>query len=219
MAAYYLKWIAVLTMVTDHLGAAFFPQVPVLRIIGRISFPIFAFLLCEGFCHTRSVKKYGMRLLVFAVVSELPFQFFSYGLFFSEYAGFYNQNVMFELVLVLGALYCLRRGGWFLLGSAGAVILAQFGGFMYGGYGVLLALCFYVFRDKKWAMLLSVAIMAVLYCLVYRQLSVQIWSVLAIVPLCFYNGEKGLGFPKYVFYGFYPAHLLLLGVVRYFLPS
>ena len=74
-----LKWIALLTMLCDHAGAVLFAQYPVMRLIGRTAFPLFVWLLVEGFFHTSSRKKYLGRMAFFALVSELPFDLALYG--------------------------------------------------------------------------------------------------------------------------------------------
>ena len=71
MTTFLMKWIAVLTMITDHVGRMFFPDVHIFNIIGRIAFPLFAFLLIEGFVHTGNLKKYMLRMLIFACISEI----------------------------------------------------------------------------------------------------------------------------------------------------
>ena len=73
LTTFLMKWIAVLTMITDHVGRMFFPDVHIFNIIGRIAFPLFAFLLIEGFVHTGNLKKYMLRMLIFACISEIPY--------------------------------------------------------------------------------------------------------------------------------------------------
>ena len=68
-----LKWIAVITMLIDHVGVVFFPEYSIIRWIGRISFPLFAFLICEGYRHTSNIWKYFLRLGIFAIISEIPY--------------------------------------------------------------------------------------------------------------------------------------------------
>lgn len=132
-----LKIIALVTMIIDHTGAVLFPQYPILRIIGRISFPIFAFLAAEGFYHTRNVKKYMLRLAGFAVLSEVPFDIVFYGKFFEPA----HQNIFFTLLL--GVMLMYFYGSQYSLASkAGCVILLLLAGDFfrtdYGAWGILM---------------------------------------------------------------------------------
>lgn len=230
-----LKLIAVVTMFLDHIGAAVLESTAIwlilddtaapgaidylfnspaldavrtadliLRSIGRISFPIFCFLLVEGFLHTGNLQKYFRRLAVFALLSEIPFD-----LAFSEYwYDPYAQNIFFTLLLGLLAMTCLRRFGDRslpgILLALGCVLLGEVLRVDYGGFGVALILIFYLLRERK---VLRTAAGALSLC----------WenpAPLAMVPLWFYNGERGRSLPKYFFYAFYPVHLLFLCAVR-----
>lgn len=208
-----LQWLAFFTMLTDHIGYTFFPSLPVLRAVGRLSFPIFAFLLSEGFTHTRSLEKYAGRLFCFGCIAELPYQLMLY----HRFVGFRFSNILFALLLSLGALYCARRGGPWLLGAGALAVLAQAGGFSYGAYGVLLAVLFYSTRGKRWAIPLALTGCTLLYCWYHHSLF-QIWAVFAAVPLLLYNGERGRRAPRYLFYALYPAHLAVLASL-YFLQK
>lgn len=211
MSAFSLKWLALLTMVIDHVGLAFFPQYPLLRAVGRLSFPIFAFLLAEGFAHTSNRKQYALRLAAFAVLSELPYELFVYG----QVGGMFPmKNILFALLLAFGALHCVERGGFWLPGAAALMLIAHFGAFSYGAYGVLLVVCFFLVRKQKLWMVLLLAACTVLHCILWQSWF-QIWAVLAAVPLLFYNGERGKRMSRYLFYAFYPAHITAIVLVRY----
>lgn len=210
-----LQLIALCTMLVDHVGLSLFPGVFWLRWIGRLSFPLFLFLLAEGFVHTSSRKKYALRLGLFAVISEAPYQF----LISTVYGGGWQlpcQNVFFELLMAFFAMWCVERGGVWLLGAGGAVLVAECLGMDYGGYGVLLAICFLLFRGNRWGVAISLAACTGLYCVAHGSW-VQAWALLAAIPMAFYNGQRGKRLPKYTLYVFYPAHLALLGVLCYFL--
>lgn len=212
MTSAILQCIAVVTMLIDHLGYKIFPEFPVLRMIGRLSFPIFAFMLAEGFIHTKDRKKYILRLAVFAIISELPYQIFSHGGMGSILPIRLWENILFELLLAFGALWCVEKGKFWYLGAAALAVLAvlaELGGFMYGAYGILLAVAFYVFRERRWAAMLSLTVLTLAYCLYFNNW-IQVYAIAAAVPLWLYNGQKGQRLPRYFCYAFYPAHLLLI---------
>lgn len=206
MTSAVLQCIAVVTMLIDHLGYELFPSADWLRMVGRLSFPIFAFLLVEGFIHTSHRKNYVLRLAVFAVISEVPYQLFAWGALWRIPPW---SNIMFELLLAFFALWCIQKGKIWYAGAAAAVVLAEALGFMYGGYGILLAAAFYIFHEKRWAGMASLAVLTVIYCLCNNSWF-QIWAIAAAIPLYFYNGQKGQRLPRYFCYVFYPVHTLAI---------
>ena len=103
--SFWLKMIAITTMLIDHVGAVLLPQYPILRIIGRIAFPIFCFLLVEGFMHTHDVIRYMTRIGLFALISEIPFDL----LFYGRILDGTHQNVFFTLFIGLVMLYYLTK--------------------------------------------------------------------------------------------------------------
>lgn len=231
-----LKWIALITMLIDHIGAAVIEMgvteaysggagrlsyeaamrwlrldVP-LRMIGRISFPIYCFLLVEGFLHTGNVKKYGIRLLIFGLISEIPFDLaFNPSAFFPE-----SQNVYFTLLLGLIALYFLRRYegcAW----KQAAVFLACGGASWicrtdYSAYGVFLIVFLYEIRDLPQMFRMSAGALAMAYEGIPDPK--YLTAALAAVPIGLYNGKKGKARSRFLFYWFYPAHLILLYLIR-----
>lgn len=206
-----LQWLALVTMLIDHAGCVFFPGTPALRAVGRLSFPIFAFLLSEGFAHTRDLKKYALRLFLFAVIAEAPYQLMIY----RRLLGPGMHNILFALLLCLGALWCIQKGGAWALGAVGLAVLAQAGGFSYGAYAVALAAGFYLTRRQRPAGMLWLAACTLLYCAYHHSLF-QIWAVFAAIPLLLYNGQRGRRAPRYLFYVLYPAHLAVFAGI-YFL--
>ncbi len=187
MTSAVLQLIAVSTMFIDHVGYRLYPGVDLLRMIGRLSFPVFAFMLVEGFIHTANRGKYVQRLALFAVDSEAPYQLFARGRLGALPPW---SNIFFELLLIFFALW-----------------LAE--GCMYGAYGVLVGLGFYAFRDRRWAGMSCLVACTLLYCL-YHGSWFQIYAGCAAVPLWLYNGQRGRRLPRYFCYAFYPAHLLLI---------
>lgn len=193
-------------MVIDHVGALLFPGVWTLRYIGRISFPIFCFLLVEGFVHTRDVRKYMLRLGVFAMISEIP-----YDLAFHGSIDWGYQNVFFTLLLGVVLMDMLKRSREvplkaveILLAMAAADILRT----DYSFKGILLIALFYLLRENLWMKTVFGGLWNFLW-----NGSIQGYGALAMIPIAVYNGERGRSM-KYFFYGFYPAHLLVLFLLR-----
>lgn len=240
-----LKWIALVTMLIDHTGAVVVVRLlagtspawlasvyDALRIIGRLAFPIYCFLLTEGFAHTRSRPRYLARLAAFALAAEIPFDLALRNTWF--YPGY--QNVFFTLALGLAAIWGLERfAGRPALGLL-AVVLAGAAAFVlktdYGFFGVGLICVFYLFRQSP-RRNVAVAAWILLGMILYRLAQyagfvlqgLTLWELAVnavrnsrtewpgILSLCFinrYNGRRGGGMPKYFFYVFYPAHLLAL---------
>lgn len=211
ISAFDLKCIAVVTMIIDHIGAYFFPLQLWMRYVGRLAFPIYCFLIAEGYVHTRDVKKYMGRLFVVALLSEVPFDLLWYGTCF--YAP--HQNIFFTL---LSGLFCIcaidRLNAYWQKG----LFLAAAGLLMhfvvrsdYGILGVAMILCFYIFRANAWERFLSVGAINILF---YG--GVQCAGVLALVPIQFYGGKRGPS-AKTFFYLVYPVHLLLLYLIGRYL--
>lgn len=217
--SFWLKLIAILTMVIDHVGAVFFPQVEWIRCIGRISFPIFCFLLVEGYFHTRNVKKYLLRLGIFAFLSEIPFDL----LFIGREDMWNAQNIFFTLFIGLAAVYCmdLSNKRWSLNYNLVAVmniviLLAACGlAWMlktdYSLVGVLYILVFYLYRGRNGMIFV---VLGVITFAAYNGFVNQIYAILAVPIIACYNGKKGRSM-KYFFYVFYPAHLLILAAIYY----
>lgn len=205
--SFHLKLIAVITMIIDHIGLFFFPEHILFRIIGRLSFPIFAFLIVEGFYHTRDIRKYMIRLAGLGVISEIPFDLLTTGKFFD----LRHQNVFFTLLIGLILLYGYEKqystfskvSFAFLILIAGDLFRVD-----YGAWGVLMIFCFFLFRERMWAKIVSVAVINVV---VFGY--IQAFAVLALLPICLYNGEKGRGY-KYFFYLVYPVHLWIIWIIK-----
>lgn len=222
-----LKWIALVTMILDHMGAALIeagifhydtalmetlPNASfwllcdiVLRMIGRVSFPLFAFLLVEGFLHTRNKKRYAIQLFLFACISEIPFD-----LAFEE---FQYQNIFFTLWISFCVMWCCenkKENRW--IQGVILVIGCIFVWWMHsdhGVLGVLLILTFYFFHEdiKK----RNVCAGAILLYETWAMLGV---GLLSLYLLSFYNGMAGNRRHKYFFYLSYPIHLCVLIIVR-----
>ena len=227
LSGFTLKCIAMVTMLIDHMGYVLFPGYVIFRIIGRLAFPIYCFLLVEGAVHTSNWKKYLGRLFLFALISEIPFNLAIGGkLWYPE-----AQNVLFTLMLGLLAIRLLqeplnRRSQGIDAGHDGVslagrnqtlitgirvvlvlalVLLAEFARTDYGAGGVIIILVFYLFRSQ---LLLKSAVFAAAIAFLYG--GIENFAILSLVPILGYGGKRGPGAWKYFFYVFYPAHLLLL---------
>lgn len=196
-----------MSMLIDHIGHIFFPEVMIFRIIGRIAFPIFAYVLAEGFHYTKDVKKYLLRLGLFALLSEIPYDLAIMG----SVLEFSHQNVFFTLFFGVLMLYVMSRIKNVIMQYAVvlvAILLCQFLHTDYSNIGVLLVFIFYVFRQRKAEKLLIAG-------LIFLGLTggIQLYALLALPLIALYNGEQGPKM-KAFFYLFYPAHLLILYLVH-----
>lgn len=184
----------------------------ILRTIGRLAFPVFAFLVSEGAIHTKNIRKYILRLLVFAFLSEIPFDLATREvIFYPQY-----QNVLFTFALSAMAIAVLKRvhklhpAVKFLI-----ISVFCFAGFLiksdYGAMGVLMVLVLYITRED-----LKIKLIAGVLLAAAESISYACASALSFVLIYFYNGRRG-NFPmKYFFYIAYPAHLLLFWAMVYF---
>lgn len=207
--SFQLKCIAIVSMALDHTGAVLYPSQIWLRCLGRIAFPIFCFLIVEGFFHTHDVRRYMGRLGVFALISEIPYDLAFRGVPL-EYA---HQNVFFTLLIGIGMMVLLERNREWPV-KAVILLLAMWLAVLirsdYNFRGVLLIFVFYIFHESRWLAVTAGGLWNFLY-----QGVIQKYGVLSVLPLALYNGERGRKM-KYFFYIFYPAHLLLLyGISRF----
>ncbi len=201
-----LKCIAMVCMLVDHTGAVLFPQYRILRIIGRLAFPIYCFLLVEGAMHTRDIRKYELRLFGFALISEIPFD-----LAFRSGLDWSHQNVFFTLLLGVIAIDLAQQFKnkiSIVLIFPVMIVIAEFLNTDYGGKGIVFILCYYLLYEKKVIKQLMFAFENILL----YGLGIQIYACLAVVPMLLYNGRKGPSL-KYFFYAFYPLHLLILYLI------
>lgn len=209
-----LKLIASLTMLLDHMGAVLFPEQLWLRIIGRMAFPIYCFLLAEGAHYTKNPARYGQRLLVGLVLAEIPFDLAQGGFSFA------HQNVMFTLLLGFLAIQAVTRltGSMRLLALV-PIIAAELLRTDYGAMGVLTVLLFYITRNMEEKGLLQSLGLLGLGFSVFKISIIQPLGVLAMLPISLYSGKKHTGSKalQWGFYLFYPAHLLVLWVLSHIL--
>lgn len=216
MSSFVLKIIAVITMFIDHLGYTIFGKFSYLNYIGRISFPIFAFQISEGYIHTKNLKKYFLRLFLFAVISQIPFM-----LFHSIISDTFYLNIFFTLLLGLLSIYIYDKCKYKFIGILSGILLAliaQFSNCDYGAYGVAIILIFYIFKNNIFnsciffifATLIKYCIPCIKYGVFPKEyLYLFIGTIIPSLFFATYNGKKGKD-TKYLLYLFYPIHLILL---------
>lgn len=213
----FLKIIAFVTMIIDHTGLILKGVLPdylyvACRVVGRLSFPIFAYCVVEGFVHTSNYKKYIIRMWVLAFISELPFNLMTSGKWL--YDG--GANVLFTFavaLLVLGVFKWAEDKG--MKGRISA----------YAAMSVAIVGTYFLHTDYSWVGIIFIVVM---YCLrnmpEYKYVcgSVIMWlngslynlaAPLAFVPIYFCNGRKGR-LTKWITYSIYPLHMLVLGLIR-----
>ncbi|WP_314339263.1 TraX family protein [Leptotrichia wadei] len=215
MSLFILKIIGIVTMFLDHyhyvVGGS-----EILNVIGRIAFPIFAFTLNEGYVHTRSLKKYLLRLFIFAVSIQMPSILFGYD---------YPMNIFFTLFLGLLSIYI------FNLKKMNVILKIILIGFIlffsqkfkldYGIYGILVIINFNIFRNNKFKILMNFLVLNiynVIFPKVFDLPDTQLFSLISLVFIFMYNGEKGRSM-KYFFYLFYPIHFFILEVIKFILEK
>ena len=213
-------------MVFDHVGDMLFPGVMWPRRIGRLAMPIFSFFIAEGFAHTRDKKKYLGRLGLFALISEIPFD-----LAFDGKLGLGHQNIMLTFFLAASALMLFDRirGGsgpeeeripvvktaLGVLAVAGIAVLALLLRADYTVFAIVAVFLFYVLRQKHPLLRSGVG---VAFLALTRTMGYYGATGFRFIPLALYNGQKGKGL-KWLFYAFYPGHLLLLAAIRHVLRA
>ena len=203
----WLKIIACVTMLIDHVGLIFFPGVMEWRMVGRLAFPIYCFLMAEGMARTRNVKKYGIRLAIGALLAEIPFDL----LFFGKLT-MAHQSVMVTLLLGYGMVLLMKRFPTFqILIMFLFAIAARMFKTDYSDLGILMIGMFVLTREVNYRPIVQAVLLAVLIWLL-RGWGIQLLAVAAMVPISLYSGRKS-GHSKavqWIFYLFYPVHMAVL---------
>ena len=233
LTGFHLKYIALISMTIDHIGAVLLTPgsaaYAIARAYGRIAFPIFCFLLVEGFFHTSNHNAYLKRLFCFALISEIPFDmaFYHFPAERQPRILFCHQNIFFTLALGFLAMYFIERFRSRVptlcpVIAIAAVLASQLLRFDYGALGIMVILLFYACRQFYSWMPKPFAYTFALTPLLVSGSWERLFILIPIPLFLFYNGQRGHAVPgrrafpgeKYFFYWYYPCHLLLLSCIR-----
>ncbi|MCT2410007.1 conjugal transfer protein TraX [Chryseobacterium antibioticum] len=209
--SYHLKILALTTMILDHVGAMFFPDFLPLRIIGRVAFILYAFMLVEGVNNTRNIKNYIQKIFIWALISEIPFDLAFYGKPFY----FEHQNIFFTLLIsILGLQFFQKSKSFFLSFIVGLVclVVSYFFKFDYSWYGTSLIFAFYLFRKLNFFKFIFIETISTIA--TFNVLGVQFFAFLGFIPIFLYNGKQGKKIGK-IYYSFYAIHLLIFALIKY----
>lgn len=209
-----LKWIAIITMTFDHVGAILYPEFEFLRLIGRLAFPLFAYLLILGMESTRNIRNYFFRLFVFALISQIPF------FLATNYAPFELLNIFFSLSFGLLFITFFKRGSPLaLIPLLSSFILP----IDYGIYGLAMIGCMYILTKNTKLGVVSLLLLNGLFLVPFNS---QLLSLAALPLIVFHNnGALNMSKPlsgnykilllrKYFFYVYYPLHLTFLYIIK-----
>lgn len=247
ISGFTIKMIAVVTMLIDHVAASLLERIlmqwnlgdswefyyniyQVMRDIGRLAFPIYIFLLVEGFTYTRSKRKYAGRMFLFAIISEIPFDMAFNGCVLE----LYSNNVFITLFLGLITISMLDAISqspkivdtsdspvkWLLVNIGKCIAMAAIVLVMmvvakwllkcdYGEAGIAAIVGMYLLRNYKEVGFAVAVLLLAFFCG-----EIELWALIALIPIHFYNGTRGRSL-KYFFYAFYPVHLLVIAGIGY----
>jgi len=228
MTLFNIKIIALLTMVIDHFGVFIFPDNIYFRLIGRLSFPLFAWAIANGAIYTKNINKYLLRLFTLAIISQIPYQLL-FNLWGIPESGL---NILFTLSLGLLGIVLIKNTGNILIKFLIAFFLSLVAVLIkcdYGAFGVLSIIIFYSFYKNRIKTGLSYAFLVIVFYvfpvfgnkIIGNVINVsylnilELFSTLSLFIVFSYNGKIGYRL-KYLFYIFYPAHLLLFYLLKLF---
>ncbi len=230
----FLKLIAIVSMLIDHLGARVFPEYQQMRIIGRLAFPLFAYCMAMGCVFTHNIGKYALRVGLLAIIVQ-PLYVTAMGhqqiMSFDWTNNFYRldlllehyylakPSILFSLLLGILLIWSVRDKKYLLTGLLLAVVWYVQGYLDYGLNGILLMLLFYALREHRltsfaWTAAFMIwwgvpALQTNIPNYMPTQVSTQFFAVFAL-PLIYIPFKTGVKVNKYLFYAFYPAHLILI---------
>ena len=209
-----LKWVAVVSMTIDHVGLIFFPEYIIFRVIGRLAFPLFAYLLVLGMKSTHNIKGYFNRLIFFAIISQIPYSLAN------EIQPWAKLNIFFTLILSLIMIHLIERGGiTFIMPLIASGIIPM----DYGVYGTTTVLLFYIL-GKDWKIGASIFVL-INFLIAIFDVGYQPFAVVALPLILLHDwGKLKISrvkregkhpqFRKYFFYAYYPLHLMILEAIK-----
>jgi len=211
MNALIIKIIAITTMLIDHAGHVLFPNEIIFREIGRVAFPLFAFLIANGAIYTKNINKYLARLGILAIISEPLFDLMSG----KQINFFTDTNIFYTLFLAVLSIAIWKKSK--LLGCTAFLIFISLATYIrvdYGGLGVAFIICLYLVKNNK---MFSSVIIAFFMWRLYGVSNFFFVSLVSIIPILLYNNEQGFNnkITQWGFYFFYPLHILILILLRY----
>ncbi|HAE42559.1 MAG TPA: conjugal transfer protein TraX [Clostridiales bacterium] len=208
----YLKIIAMVTMAVDHIAFYFLPynatSYIIMRIIGRLAYPIFAYYIAMGYKNTSDLNRYILRMAIFALITQIPFYFFVHKVFYL------NVMFTFTLALIMLKLFDKKNYLWFAL-----IFLADFLNMDYGAYGLIIVLIFHVFSEEKGKMYVYLLILTFAYSslnvLQSGAFNIRMYTqVLCVMALpLIYADFPDIRINKYISYLFYPVHIGIIVLV------
>lgn len=199
-----LKIIGIVTMTIDHIG--YFYHIDEFRIIGRIAFPIFAFLIGEGYKYTSNKKRYALRLLLMAIIIQVPMYIFKMNV---------PMNIFFTLFLGLALIYSVELDKNIIVKVLLSILVLLIGYYIdvdYGIYGIVLILVFYI--TKGYTMFFAILVYNLFFHYFFPVSNYQVLSIMSLVFIMMYNNKLGRRM-KYFFYFYYPIHLIVLYYSKY----
>lgn len=197
-------------MVIDHIGYIFFPDVLIFRLIGRMAFIMYAFMLVEGFFNTRYFDKYFIKVFLWAILSELPFDLAMHN------SWFYlkEQNIFFSLLLGMIGMFFLNKYKSVLFQGLISIIVLLLAILLrvdYSWYGVGLILLFYFLKQNKYLKIIAAEGLSIYAS--FFLIWVQFFAFLGLIPIAMYNGKKGKKIGN-IYYSFYALHLGLFYLIK-----
>ena len=213
-----LKIIAAVTMFIDHMGMLLFPKLLIFRIVGRIAFPIYAFMIAEGCKYTRNPKKYFAHLAGLAAMCQIVYFLFDGSTFMCVLVTFSLSFLVLEALTRLKAAPNVLNAAVFAAAVAGVYALNRVLDIDYGFWGCMLPVFAGAFHGTRYddnrihVLMLGIGMLP----LFMTTSSVQIYALMALPLLLCYSGQRGKWKMKYFFYIFYPVHLVLLQGICYF---
>ncbi len=220
MSNFQLKVIALISMTIDHAGYFLFDGVEAFRILGRLALPIFIFLMIEGYYKTSNLKKYILRLYLFAIVCQLPLFIFGIDTYI---------NIFFLLATGLVMIKTLEssKKPFHIFIIIAFALATSYLDIDYSGYGILLFYIFYLFKKYNLSLtnklLLYISLTILFEFSFIQQIfnyksSIQFYSIFSLFIIEFYNGKLGYRSKRtqQLFYLYYPFHVIVLATIEKF---